>query len=61
MANGQVDLITVVPYLDFKFLENVKFPAPIFLYFCLSNTVDKKQIWFKSLLMAGFEPQTSGV
>ena len=29
---------------------------PLFLYFCLLNTVDSKQI----LLMTGFEPRTSG-
>ena len=36
---------------------------PRFLYFCLFNTVDSKQIIvrYKSLLMTGFEPLTSGV
>ena len=36
---------------------------PLFLHFHLFNTVDSKQIdvRYKSLLMTGLEPQTSGV
>ena len=44
----------------FSFL-NGPFPAYFFLIFRLLNTVDSKQMYYKSLPMPGFEPRISGV
>ena len=40
--------------------KNRRFP-PLFLYFCLFNTLDSKQMFDKSLPMTGFEPRISGL
>ena len=39
--------------------QNGPFLASFFLYFCLFNTVDSKQMFNKSVPMTGFEPRIS--
>ena len=48
-------------YSDFFFKKKSDIPGLFFLYFCLFNTVDSKQMFDKNLLMTGFKPQISGV
>ena len=41
--------------------QELDLSLPLFLYFRLFNAVDSKQMFDKSLLMTGFEPQISSV
>ena len=47
--------------LLYYFLLKIGHYRPLFLYFCLFNTVDSRQYSIKTLSMKGFEPRTSCV
>ena len=57
----QHEILLIQAYLCF--LKKMGHSRPLFLYFCLFNTVDSKQVnvRYKSLPMTGFEPLTSGI
>ena len=44
-----------------SFFLKVGHSRPLFIYFCLFNTVDNKQMLNKILPMTGVEPRTSGI
>ena len=44
-----------------SFFLKVGHSRPLFIYFCLFNTVDNKQMFNKILPMMGVEPRTSGI
>ena len=52
--------IHLVPIIFIIFLK-VGHSRPLFIYFCLFNTADNKQMFNKILPMTGVEPWTSGI
>ena len=51
----------VLLFLNLFLKKKVGHSRPLFIYFCLFNTVDNKQMFNKILLMTGVEPRTSGI